>query len=99
MKNSKRRCAYVVDRHVTGESPATALFPQFETELYRMISTEVEGLTEGQLDFHTSRATVSPHTEAAPASFSAVAQADRVLPVVATSSTKITDSPLRPALH
>ena len=34
---------------------ATALFPQFETELYRMISAEVEGLTESQLDFESDR--------------------------------------------
>lgn len=34
-------------------TPATALFPQFESELYRMISTEVEGLTEEQLDFES----------------------------------------------
>jgi hypothetical protein len=37
------------------EAPATVLFPQFGPELYRMISTEVEGLTEEQLDFESDQ--------------------------------------------
>ena len=37
------------------DAPATALFPQFEAELYRMIATEIEGLTEEQLDFESDR--------------------------------------------
>ena len=45
----------MADKLVTEDSPATGLFPQFETELYRMISTEVEGLTESQLDFQSER--------------------------------------------
>ena len=45
----------MADKLVTEDSPATGLFPRFETELYRMISTEVEGLTESQLDFQSER--------------------------------------------
>ena len=45
----------MADKQVTEDSPATRLFPQFETELFRMISTEVEGLTESQLDFQSDR--------------------------------------------
>ena len=33
------------------DAPATILFPQFESELYEMIRTEIEGLTDEQLDF------------------------------------------------
>lgn len=36
-------------------SPATQLFPQFESELYRMAASEVSGLTEEQLDFESGR--------------------------------------------
>ncbi len=36
-------------------APAVALFPQFESDLYHMISTEVQGLTDGQLDFESDR--------------------------------------------
>ena len=35
--------------------PATALFPQFESELHRMHSGEVAGLTDPQLDFESDR--------------------------------------------
>ena len=45
----------MANQHVTEDSPATGLFPQFETELYRMISTEVEDLAESQLDFQSER--------------------------------------------
>jgi hypothetical protein len=34
-------------------APATALFPQYESDLYQMIAGEVEGLTDGQLDFES----------------------------------------------
>ena len=40
---------------VSENAPATVLFPQFEAELYRMISAEVQGLTEAQLDFESDR--------------------------------------------
>jgi len=33
------------------DAPATTLFPQFESELYRMVTTEIQRLTETQLDF------------------------------------------------
>ena len=36
-------------------APATALFPQFDTDLYQMITSEVAGLTQGHLDFETDR--------------------------------------------
>ena len=36
-------------------APATALFPQFEAELYRMFEVELEGLTDAQLDFVSDR--------------------------------------------
>ena len=35
---------------ITDESPGSALFPEFDT-LYELIATEVEGLTEEQLDW------------------------------------------------
>ncbi len=41
--------------NLTNDSPATDLFPQFEEKLYRMICTEVEGLTQEQLDFESDR--------------------------------------------
>jgi hypothetical protein len=37
------------------DAPATALFPQFGSELYHMISSEIEGLTEEQLDFESDQ--------------------------------------------
>ena len=40
---------------VPDDAPATVLFPQFEAELYRMISAEVQGLTEQQLDFESEQ--------------------------------------------
>ena len=40
---------------VPDDAPATALFPQFESELYRMISDEVQALTDPQLDFESDR--------------------------------------------
>ena len=43
------------ESQLSDDAPATALFPQFEHELYRMVSTEVEGLTEQQLDFESDR--------------------------------------------
>ena len=40
---------------MSDDTPATVLFPQFESELYRMIFAEVEGLTDRQLDFESER--------------------------------------------
>ena len=37
------------------DAPATALFPQFESQIYDMFSSEVEGLTEEQLDYESDR--------------------------------------------
>lgn len=36
-------------------APATALFPQFESQVYSMYSTEVDGLSDPQLDFVSDR--------------------------------------------
>ena len=45
----------MTDENLSEDDPGTALFPQFETDLYRMITTEVEDLTESQLDFQSER--------------------------------------------
>jgi len=45
----------MVEQHPSGNAPATALFPQYESELYQMIAGEVEGLTDEQLDFESDR--------------------------------------------
>ena len=37
------------------DSPATELFPQFRSDIYRMISEEIEGLTDEQLDFESDQ--------------------------------------------
>ena len=42
-------------RQLTDDVPATRGFPQFESELYQMVSTEVEGLTNAQLDFDSDK--------------------------------------------
>ena len=36
-------------------APAKELFPQFQSELHRMVSREVEGLTDEQLDWHSDQ--------------------------------------------
>ena len=40
---------------VSGDSPATDLFPQFQDGLYRMVAAEAQGLSEAQLDFESDR--------------------------------------------
>ena len=45
----------MTDLNPAADAPGTVLFPEFESELYRMISTEVEGLTEEQLDFESDQ--------------------------------------------
>jgi hypothetical protein len=45
----------MVEQHLSGNAPATALFPQYESELYQMMAGEVEGLTDEQLDFESDR--------------------------------------------
>ncbi|HZA23808.1 MAG TPA: hypothetical protein VFA32_14605 [Dehalococcoidia bacterium] len=42
-------------QQLSDDAPATALFPQYESELYQMIAGEVEGLTDQQLDFESDR--------------------------------------------
>src|ERR687891_1786592 len=42
-------------QQLSDDAPATALFPQYELELYQMIAGEVEGLTDQQLDFESDR--------------------------------------------
>ena len=37
------------------DAPATELFPQFKSDIYDMIATEIEGLTDEQLDFESDR--------------------------------------------
>ena len=43
------------NENLPDDRSATSLFPQFETELYRLITTEVDGLRESQLDFESER--------------------------------------------
>ena len=45
----------MVQPEVSDNAPAAVLFPQFEAEVYRMISAEVRGLTEEQLDYESDR--------------------------------------------
>jgi len=40
---------------ISDDAPATLLFPQFESELYRIAASEMEGLTEEQLDFESDK--------------------------------------------
>ncbi len=40
--------------NIPDESPATLLFPQFESAIYLMAASEVEGLSEEQLDFESA---------------------------------------------
>ncbi len=40
---------------IPDETPATLLFPQFESAIYQMASSEIEGLTEEQLDFESEK--------------------------------------------
>ena len=40
---------------ILNDSPATLLFPQFESELYRTAASEVAGLTAEQLDFESDK--------------------------------------------
>ncbi len=45
----------MTSNQVNDDSPATLLFPQFESELYRMAASEVAGLSEEQLDFESDQ--------------------------------------------
>ena len=43
------------EQRLAGDSPATDLFPQYQSQLYEMVSAEVAGLTEQQLDWESDR--------------------------------------------
>ena len=45
----------MVDSNLTDNAPATKLFPQFPYQVYEMLSAEVAGLTDAQLDFETDQ--------------------------------------------
>ncbi len=64
-----------------------------EDDDMRPVAVVVDGKSLVAVLGHASRARVRPQTVAAPAAFSAAAQADRVLPVVVTSSTRISVLP------
>ena len=41
--------------HIPDESPAALLFPQFESAIYQMAASELEGLDDSQLDFESEK--------------------------------------------
>ena len=41
--------------NIPDESPATLLFPQFESEIYQMAASELAGLNQAQLDFESEK--------------------------------------------
>ncbi len=41
--------------NIPDESPATLLFPQFESSIYLMAASELEGLSDEQLDFESDK--------------------------------------------
>ena len=45
----------MADSNLPDDAPATKLFPQFPYQVYEMVSAEVRGLTDAQLDFETDR--------------------------------------------
>ena len=45
----------MADQNLPDDAPATELFPQFPYKVYEMVSAEVGGLTDAQLDFETDR--------------------------------------------
>ena len=45
----------MTNQHIKDDSPATLLFPQFESNLYEMAASEVEGLSEAQLDYESDK--------------------------------------------
>ena len=40
---------------LSGDSPATDLFSQFQDGIYQMVTAEAQGLSEEQLDFESDR--------------------------------------------
>ncbi len=45
----------MTDQNLPDDAPATELFPQYPYQVYEMISAEVGGLTDAQLDFETDQ--------------------------------------------
>lgn len=45
----------MAQQEITGDSPGTVLFPQFQQEIYDMYRQELEGLTDEQLDFESDQ--------------------------------------------
>ena len=45
----------MTQEQLSEDTPAARLFPQFGPELYDMLGSEVEGLTDQQLDWHSDR--------------------------------------------
>ena len=45
----------MTERGLSDDAPGTALFPQFESDLYGMVTAEVSGLTDQQLDWESDR--------------------------------------------
>ncbi len=45
----------MTQREISGDSPGTVLFPQFQNEIFDMYVAELEGLTDEQLDFRSDR--------------------------------------------
>ena len=45
----------MADRELPDDAPAMELFPQFASQIYDMVSTEVMGLTGEQLDYESDR--------------------------------------------
>ncbi len=45
----------MAQRELPGNAPATARFPQFQSQIYQMVAAEVSGLTDQQLDFESER--------------------------------------------
>ena len=45
----------MTQQEIAGDAPGTALFPQFQGEIYDLYLRELEGLTDEQLDFESER--------------------------------------------
>ena len=45
----------MTQQEIAGNSPGTALFPQFRSGIYDMYVAELEGLTDEQLDFESDK--------------------------------------------
>lgn len=45
----------MTNEQLPDDAPAMSLFPQFASDIYRMVSSEVEGLTDEHLDFESDK--------------------------------------------